>query len=147
MWSSRKPAVHRIRLGLESLDSRIAPSGYDPDFYPESDPDDPTEVIVYGGPEENAAPQIINFVGIARIGGIWEFTGTVVDESPGGLTITFGGEPDSLQGVTVVTDENGHFSITLSLLTNGSDDGLVTAQTTDAQGLASNVASCNIHPS
>lgn len=147
MWSSRIVQPNRVRLGLEWLDSRIAPSGYNPDSYPDSEPDDPPEVIVYGDPQANAAPQIVNFVASAGIGGIWEFSGQVLDESPGGLTITFGGEPETLQGVTVVTDANGFFTLTISLRTDGSDDGTATVRTSDAQGLQSNVASCNIHPS
>lgn len=148
MWSSRTSVDRRVRLGLESLDARNAPSGYHTDFYGESEsnPNVP-QVFGYYRQEVEGAPQITNFVASARIGGIWEFSGDVVCDSPGGLTITFGGEPESLQGVTVVTDENGHFTLTISLLTDGSDDGLATAQTTDSEGLESNVASCNIHPS
>lgn len=94
----------------------------------------------------NAPPQITHFSAVEIVGGMWRFSGTVVDETPGGLTVTLGGEPDSLQGVTVRTDANGHFEIVLLLNTNGSDNGLASAQTVDGAGLASNVALTNISP-
>ena len=131
---------NRVRLALETLDSRLPPSSLlDP-------PDTPLLMTLDGGRTGNVAPQIVNFTAVEVVGGMWRFTGDVIDEAPGGLTITFGGEPDSLQGVTTTTDANGHFDIVLLLNTDGSDNGLASAQTVDGGGLASNVALYNINP-
>ena len=88
----------------------------------------------------NVAPQVTNFSAVAVGGGLWRFTGDVIDEAPAGLTIAFGGEPVSLQNLTAPTDANGHFDKTLMLHTDGSDNGMASAKTTDAAGQASNVA-------
>jgi hypothetical protein len=98
-------------------------------------------------PPNPNAPQINNFVGVELGNGVWQFSGTVTDPNPGGLTVTFGGQPESLQGVTTTTDENGNFNLVIQLNTNGSDDGVVTTQTTDGAGLQSNVALCYVDPS
>lgn len=95
----------------------------------------------------NAPPRVINFQGVEVVGGLWRFTGDVIDESPGGLTVRFGGEPVSLQGVTTTTDANGHFDKSVLVNRDGSDNGLASAQTTDGAGLDSNVAFYNISPS
>ena len=52
----------------------------------------------------------------------------------------------SLQGVTATTDANGHFDKVVLLKTDGSDNGLASAQTVDVHGLASNVARYNVTP-
>jgi hypothetical protein len=90
------------------------------------------------------APQIVSF-GAVEVGqGMWDFTGTVIDANPAGLTVKFGGEPESLQGTSTTTIANGNFDYATMLNTNGSDNGTATAQTTDGQGLASNVATCGV---
>jgi len=91
-------------------------------------------------------PQIVNFMAVCNQGNLWEFSGDVQDRAPGGLTVTLGGQPASLQGVAVTTDANGHFDTVIAMQTNGNDSGTATAQTTDAQGLQSNVASFYINP-
>lgn len=91
-------------------------------------------------------PQIVNFMAVANGGNNWEFSGDVQDRAPGGLAVALGGQPASLQGVTVTTDANGHFDTVITLQANGTDTGTATAQTTDAQGLQSNVASCMVNP-
>jgi hypothetical protein len=93
-----------------------------------------------------AGPQIVNFTAIEVVGGLWRFTGDVIAEAPGGLTVSFGGEPISLQGVTTTTDDKGHFDKAVLLNTDGSDNGLASAQTVDSNGLASNVALYNVSP-
>ena len=108
---------------------------------------DPPEEPIYAPPPVNAPPQVVNFQGVEVVGGLWRFTGDVIDEAPGGLTIYFGGEPDSLQDQTTTTAANGHFEVALLVNTDGSDDGLASARTVDGAGLASNVALYNIHPS
>jgi hypothetical protein len=162
MWSlfrsaSPRPTPARARLSLESLDSRCAPSTViDPVtgapvaeyIAAPADGGSPSDPI--GGqqvPPANQAPRITNFIGRQDTGNIWILSGDVIDESPGGLTITFGGEPNSLQNKTTTTDANGHFELVIPLNTNGSDDGLTTAQTVDTLGAQSNVAEYTIHPS
>jgi hypothetical protein len=104
------------------------------------------ELINEPDPENNLSPRIINFVGVEVAQGLFVFSGDVVDEAPGGLTIYFGGEPVSLQGVTVTTDASGHFEKAIFVNTDGSDNGIATAHTFDSQGLQSNVATCFIQP-
>lgn len=150
MWSlfrsaSPRPAtLTRARLSLEPLDWRAAPSSLiDPlTGAPSSD-----SQYLASGSAANQAPRIINFGGGQDSGNIWIIKGDVVDESPGGLTVTLGGDPVTLRGQTLTTDANGHFELVIALNTDGTDDGRMTAQTADAQGLASNVAEANIRPS
>lgn len=97
-------------------------------------------------PPANQPPRVANFMAVEVAGGAYEFSGDVFDEAPAGLTVTLGGEPGSLQGVTTTTDAAGHFVVAVLVRTDGSDNGLATAQTTDAGGLASNVASYAIWP-
>jgi hypothetical protein len=97
-------------------------------------------------PPQNAAPRVVNFGAAEIVGGLWRFTGDVADEAPGGLTIWFGGEPASLENATATTDANGHFDEVFILRTDGSDNGLASAETRDSQGLDSNVAVYGIHP-
>ncbi len=146
MWSFRRVArpsatPSRAYLRLESLDGRLAPSSLldDPLGSDETD-------LMLSRAAANAAPRIVNFQGVEVVGGLWRFTGDVIDEDPAGLTVIFGGEPSSLQGVTVTTDANGHFEKTMLLKTDGSDNGLASAQTVDRGGLASNVALYSINP-
>jgi hypothetical protein len=156
----------RVRLTVEALDLRLPPSSLAGTFVDDQVPDpsspadptltapvtpvkdesDPVFVIDGEGGVPNAAPQLVNFTAVEVVGGMWRFTGDVIDEAPGGLTITFGGEPVSLQGETTTTDANGHFDVVLLMNTDGSDNGLASAQTVDAQGLESNVALTNICP-
>jgi hypothetical protein len=165
MWSPHptprlSPTGFRARLTLEALDARLSPSSLIayPDVpipgstetpvqvtSPPPAPEDDEELFLFGD-GANAPPQIVNFAAVEIVGGLWRFTGDVVDEAPGGLTVTFGGEPVSLQNVTVTTDANGHFEKTVLLHTDGSDNGLASAQTVDGGGLASNVALYNINP-
>lgn len=150
MWSlfrsaaTRSAPLTRARLSLEPLDWRATPSSLiDPlTGAPSSD----SEYIAYDR-SANQAPQIINFGGGQESGNIWIISGDVVDEAPGGLTVTLGGDPVTLRGQTLTTDANGHFELAVALNTDGTDDGRLTAQTTDAQGLASNLAEASIRPS
>jgi hypothetical protein len=96
-------------------------------------------------PPANTPPKIVNFQAIPGAGGFWTISGDVIDKAPGGLTVSFGGEPESLQNLKTTTDANGHFSLTLLLATDGSDSGLASAQTVDSQGLVSNIALYNIY--
>jgi hypothetical protein len=89
-------------------------------------------------------PVITNFAATEGSGQLFTFSGTVTDQNPGGLTITFGGIP-SLSGQTATVNSNGSFSLTIQLNSNGSDNGLALAQTTDWWGLQSNLASTYVN--
>src|SRR5579883_430204 len=91
-------------------------------------------------------PQIINFQIVQSSSGMYQVSGDVVDSSPSGLVVQFGGTPVSLQGLTATTDGSGHFCVYVALNTNGSDDGTATAVTTDNAGLTSNTATYVINP-
>ncbi len=84
----------------------------------------------------NTPPAIEGFSIVWVEPGHYQITGRVTDEYPGGLTVTFDGVP-SLEGVTAVTNADGTFSLTVTLRTDGSDAGNVSAVTVDAGGLSS----------
>ena len=139
----RAPAARRARAGrvvlrLESFESRATPSG---DGVPLAEPPPGG-----GGKVANQAPQITDFTATDLGGGRYVISGRVIDESPGGLTITFGGSVPSLNGQTTTTYADGTFSVVVRLQTDGTDIGYLLATTQDAQGLASNEASVYIHP-
>lgn len=133
---------NRARLSFEVLDSRLAPSDLLGPLTNDSNPDESGEwrMILRDSRGENVAPRVTNFTVAATGGGLWRLSGDVIDEAPADLTIAFGGEPATLQHLTVTTDANGHFDRTVLLRTDGSDAGMASAQTTDAGGMASNVA-------
>jgi hypothetical protein len=91
-------------------------------------------------PAANNPPQVTEFQVTWVLGNLWLVSGKVIDENPAGLTVSFGGEPESFQNLTTKTDANGNFSFTIQLNTNGTDNGLASAQTVDGKGLKSNVA-------
>lgn len=98
-----------------------------------------------GGTLQGQAPEIVNF-SASYSSGIWVFSGTVIDDTPAGLTVSLGGAPASLQGVTATTDANGYFSKGVILQTNGSDSGTATAKTVDPDGNPSNTAMVDVNP-
>ena len=82
-------------------------------------------------------PEIVNFTATEGTNRYWTFSGQVIDETPAGLTVNFGGIP-SLEGATATTDTNGCFSYCVQLYSG--ESGTATAQTTDWWGQTSNVA-------
>lgn len=90
-----------------------------------------TVTIVVG----DLPPAILDFHATPSSLGVWKFSGRVVDESPAGLTVTFGG---LLTGRTATTAADGTFSIVLTL--SPGQGGLVTAKTVDIHNQASNLA-------
>jgi hypothetical protein len=86
----------------------------------------------------NQAPLVTSFVGLPGVGNVWTFQGRVIDESPAGLTVRFGGIP-TLQGKSATVGSDGTFCLVIQL-TAPQDNGMATAQTTDWGGLNSNVA-------
>jgi len=86
------------------------------------------------------APVIQDFA-VVHIGNVWTFTGKVIDEAPGGLTVTFSGAA-ALNNRTTITDANGFFSVTYTLSTPNT--WLASAVTTDVWGQPSNEVSYSI---
>ena len=135
--SVRAERVGRVVLRLEGLEGRATPSS---DTVPPSGPP-----VAQDG-QGNQAPVITNFTASAIGGGWYLISGTVLDERPGGLTVTFGGTVTTMQGQTTTTAANGSFSVLVQLQTNGSDTGYITASTVDDRGVASNVPSYDVDP-
>jgi hypothetical protein len=83
----------------------------------------------------SAAPVITSFQVIQGPNGNWTFQGTVADECPTGIVLTFGGNAQ-VNGLRATVDQNGNFSATFYLpnLTSG----FVTANCSDVWGLQSN---------
>jgi hypothetical protein len=83
-------------------------------------------------------PVITLFQAIEEPGGCWTFQGHVSSPAPQGMVIQFGGNP-WCTGKTATVDANGNFCVTYYMpflpIT-----GIVTAQTADEWGQASNVA-------
>ncbi len=96
----------------------------------------------FGGKDKPplVAPQIEGFVADSD-GVYWSFHGVVVDDvSPEGLVVRFGG---ILNGETATVDAGGQFELLIEL--PAGTVGNATAQTTDADGLDSNVASTGVN--
>ena len=83
----------------------------------------------------SAAPTITSFQVIQGPNGNWTFQGTVSDEAPGGIIVTFGGNAQ-ITGLKAICDQNGNFSATFYLPNLNS--GFVTASCCDVWGLMSN---------
>jgi hypothetical protein len=133
------PAL-RARLRLEQLDYRAVPSAaFGDEPFSSRDDDD-------GGLMANAvAPVIVEFMAVQVQPGVFLLSGRVVlSPSPGGLTVAFGGVP-SAAGMSATTAADGTFMRMISVRTDGSDVGTVTAMTF-ANGLVSNTATCEIAP-
>src|SRR5690348_8766669 len=89
----------RAVLALECLEGRFHPS----DWTLTSPPPPPPEYLS----PANAAPQIVDFQAEEIGNGLFMFTGKVIDESPGGLVVRFGGSVATMDGLTVTTQANG----------------------------------------
>ncbi len=125
----------RVVLRLEGFERRDQPS----DWY-----ENPA-ISTFGDGQSNNQPPQIQVYCSQIAAGTFRVYGQVTDESPGNLTVRLGGIPSAL-GKTTTTLADGSFSMILHVQTNGNDIGVVTAQTTDAQGLDSNVDYDNINP-
>lgn len=95
---------------------------------------------------ESNCPFIEEFVCGEDLGspGWFIFAGRVIDESPGGLTVHFGGSPVSLGGKSAVTESDGWFSLRVQLNGTATDNGTGEAVVTDWWGLQSDVATCDV---
>src|SRR5262249_33170549 len=71
----------------------------------------------------------------------YELRGTVSGTNVAGLTVTFGGQPLSVQGKTATVNADGTFYLLVEMDNGARDQGQVTAQILkDAAGQPSNVA-------
>lgn len=129
----------RAVLRLEALEWRDCPSDY---LGGDSQPD-PYSAPAVMAP---AAPRIVNYTAEEVANGLFIITGQVTDANPGGLTITFGGDLPSGQGLTTTTNADGTFSVVIQTKIDGTEAGFLTAQTTNAQGVTSNEAVVFINP-
>jgi hypothetical protein len=104
--------------------------------------DQPSDLVSTGGDGNyapvNQPPQIVNFSAQLVGSGAFLLTGRVIDENPGGLTITF----DGVVSTTVTTQSDGSFSI----IVNVSFSGFITASTVDDHNQASNVPDVFVSP-
>jgi hypothetical protein len=127
----------RAFLRLESLEWRDQPT--------ELVPQPPVGIDGGNSRVQNLAPQIVNYTAEQTTNGLFVITGTVVDESPGGLTVTFGGDTVG-SGQRVTTNADGSFSLILQLPLDGTGAGYLTATVTDAGGLVSQEVSVFLDP-
>jgi hypothetical protein len=86
------------------------------------------------------APRITDMVVSCQGQNTYVLTGRVIEESPGGLTFTLGGEVNAFRGQQVTVASDGTFSVTVTI-TDPTDRGQITAQVTDWWGLTSDVTS------
>lgn len=140
-----------VRLGMETLDPRNAPSSLtdtntattdwlgepaDTDWLPayvaveSAQPGVPSP----GGGTDNLSPEIHNFTLVINPGLVGVFSGRVADESVSTVTIRFGGSPQCLQEQTASVAADGTFSFEGQLRAIG-DGGYAWAEPVDAQGL------------
>lgn len=105
-------------------------------------PGDGGDATLDGPTPPGQAPVIQNF-DCAINGDYATFTGTVVDNAPAGLTVRFGGIA-SLMNQTATTTSTGTFSITIQLQPGTPDIGTASSQTTDGDGLDSNIATVSV---
>lgn len=132
----RRPTV-RLRLeGLEFRDHPDGTLGGDPPTPPPGGGNTSTA---------NLPPQIVDFTAQEVANGLFIIRGRVIDESPASLTVTLGGNT-SCAGQATTTAVDGTFSFVVQLRVDGTDSGVVTARTKDAQGLESNVPEKFVSP-
>jgi hypothetical protein len=95
----------------------------------------------------DTAPVIDQFFAMEGPDHMWTFRGHVSYNQPNpfGLVINFGGQPVSLSGQTANVAPDGTFTFSIQLNGGYTDNGAVTAQTTDAWGNSSNIAMCCVY--
>ena len=145
-WSPARRAGQSTRtfLRVETLEGRAHPSDLTgvPPVPPTTPPAvqgaPPAPVPVPGNetPPVNQPPSI-DLIATPIGNGVFVLHGQVTDEHPGGLTVFFTGVT-SVQGLSVVTNDDGSFSLTVQLKTDGTDFGNVVATVTDDGGLSAN---------
>jgi hypothetical protein len=91
------------------------------------------------------APVIQDFDVVHVLNTSWMISGQVIDQSPGGLSVVFGG-PGYIEGSTAPTDNSGNFSLAVTV-SAALPDFTITAQVTDALGLTSQLVSTTVNNS
>ena len=156
-----RPTTLRTALTLTALDCRNAPSnligtdlstdptnGYYLPPIVDTLGDDGQSLSLSGGYADppagtNQSPVLYISSVVWNTGGTVTISGTVRDENPANLVVTFGSAAiGAINGQSATTNASGAFSITID--PNG-ETGEFWGQTADAQGLASNVAYRDIH--
>jgi hypothetical protein len=134
----------RFVPAFEALEPRYQPAAPAPATAPPADP----AVAGSYAPEtlDDAPPRIINFAAEEVSAGLFVITGQVIDDNPGGLIVTFGGNVAAVAGRTAEVQDDGTFEIVVQLNTNGTDGGWVTATTVDEVGQTSNTPAIFIMP-
>ena len=136
------------RLGLELLDDRNAPSSVAGNAVATADwltaPKSADWLPAYGGsfdggtggqPPANTPPVINGFTVVLLNASVARYSGTVSDESPGGLTVHLTGAQGCLgDGRTAITDAEGFFQWDGPVRPTV-DAGPAYADVSDAQGL------------
>lgn len=158
IFSKRSSGSQSLRtiLRLDTLDGRYAPSDlFGNEFVPNVPFDGSNEVLSgenngSGGAtttsganragNNNNLPPVISISEVNIIApGYVRISGKVVDENPAGLTVNFSSTTiPAINGRTATTDANGNYTITVYIGVGTRGDFWV--QTTDAQGLESNLA-------
>lgn len=85
-------------------------------------------------PPDNLPPEILSFEAVLVVDDYWEFRGEIVDEDSAGCNINFGA---LLDGHSVSVNGDGMFSYVLRL--EPDEEGLVSAQSVDAEGAESDI--------
>ena len=142
---SRPGSALRTRLTLESLDVRAVPSSLASNDPTSSEYNSTNDQSATSSPSALPAPPTITGLGGSEVEHGWYFfTGRVNAASPGGLTVTL--ELPSGVKRTCVTEADGSFSYLCQVKTDGTDNGLVFAQTVDTNGQASASVFFDISP-
>jgi hypothetical protein len=90
-------------------------------------------------------PEIVEFDADKSPDGLWYFSGTVVDESPGGLVVKFSNLP-GLKGKTATVGSDGKFSLLPPVALHLTKPGQARADVTDWWGLAADPAFVDVSP-
>ena len=89
----------------------------------------------------DTAPVISNFAVEQVNYNEYQFTGTVTGSYVQGLTVTFGGQPLSLQGQKATVNTDGTFTLMVNMIHGADDNGMASAQIlADGWGQSSNGA-------
>src|SRR5207237_6725763 len=91
----------------------------------------------------SAKPRFESFICQELTNGWYRFTGKVLDESVGGLTVYFGGAPVSLMMKSTTAQADGEFTFDIHLNGTSTDNGTASAQVTDWWGRTSDNAFCD----
>jgi hypothetical protein len=124
----RPAARRRTVLSVLTLDDRALPSATLTDSFTPTPPPENSDGRIR---EAATVLQIIDFAAQEVGDGLFMLTGQVIGENVAGLTVSFSGAPDDVQGRTTTTLSDGTFSIMVRLRPDYSDAGTVSAVASD----------------